>query len=1021
MAQEVADMAAQRFPNAMALSGSETPSPGAIGERKVGSIVRTLTVNLVPTMVRINPGFKVEQRKPGRLLTQPSTPARNGGLDNAEGNLICRVNDCIRSESHSTEYVVLDLLGQGTFGQVFRCQEMPSRRFVAVKVVKNKPAYTAQAHCEIKIAAMLTNLQRRQPESDSRTVKLLHHFAFSGHLCLVFEELGTNLYEVLKNSQFRGLPLAVVRTYITQILQALVCLQQHFIIHCDLKPENILLDLAASAAPPEGAAEAGRASPRPRPLQAFRGSAFGSMGDIANATSARDDLLSGAKNGMLGGGGRGRRRRRHQGAQGVRVIDFGSACFEGQTMYSYIQSRFYRSPEVLLGLPYNGAIDMWSFGCICAELFLGLPILPGSSEHNQLSRIVTMFGAPPRYMLLAGKHTKKFFHSKRVLNDAQRFTLKTAEEFATAQGKPVAESKRYFRYDSLTDILVKYPFRRNMTAQDMEREKQARLVFAHFCAGLLRIDPRERYTAKQALQHPFITGEPLTEAFRPAPDPRIVDSAVREAMRSDMEAAGNGQHHPEQPLKRSSSKTEAGFSQPIPVPRDQLSQRVPKPHLMAFSESNANAAPMLAPMHPADVPGAVHPAFIIGAMAPNPAPPQAPPLPNLHTPPSFPSGAPPDATPPFARFAQPQAAAQSASLGGGGFAYSYGAPGQLVGMSDFGFALGHRPERPSPGAPLGAATPQQPFLFGSSGAPAGALLTTPERLTRRQTTAGAHRRHHPSQQRHRHAAVQQAFQQETPEDAPAAGAQLPPGPLKPPPGAGSGFAGPQSMPEDSTLAQHMDAARRWAPAGAAQTEAIAIPAAAQRRAPAAAAPPRERAGALVVGPGHALRKRHSMPVDMGGLGVGGEGTPGGSAGLSPMGFSPMGFSPMSPMGSFGLPIAAHSAGGGMAAFSPPGGGGIALQAPFHQAGQAQVQQMHVQQRHMQMQQMQHMQHMQQMQMQQMQMQQQGAPMAARVPFQQGRAASPLPRGEEKGAGVIMEDVKKADTDDSAGWDPWFSG
>ena len=164
-----------------------------------------------------------------------------------------------------------------------------------------------------------------------------------------------------------------------------------------------------------------------------------------------------------------------------------------------------------------------------------------------------------------------------------------------------------------------------------------------------------------------------------------------------------------------------------------------------------------------------------------------------------------------------------------------------------------------------------------------------------------------------------------------------------------------------------------------------------------------------------------MPVDMGGLGVGGEGTPGGSAGLSPMGFSPMGFSPMSPMGSFGLPIAAHSAGGGMAAFSPPGGGGIALQAPFHQAGQAQVQQMHVQQRHMQMQQMQHMQHMQQMQMQQMQMQQQGAPMAARVPFQQGRAASPLPRGEEKGAGVIMEDVKKADTDDSAGWDPWFSG
>lgn len=49
----------------------------------------------------------------------------------------------------------------------------------------------------------------------------------------------------------------------------------------------------------------------------------------------------------------------------IKLIDFGSACFEGHIVYTYIQSRFYRSPEVLLGLPYTGAIDMWSLGCIC--------------------------------------------------------------------------------------------------------------------------------------------------------------------------------------------------------------------------------------------------------------------------------------------------------------------------------------------------------------------------------------------------------------------------------------------------------------------------------------------------------------------------------------------------------------------------------------------------------------------------------------------------------------------------------
>lgn len=76
----------------------------------------------------------------------------------------------------------------------------------------------------------------------------------------------------------------------------------------------------------------------------------------------------------------------------IKVIDFGSSCHEANRIYTYIQSRFYRSPEVLLNMRYTGAIDMWSFGCIVAELFLGLPLFPGSSEYNQLFRIVEMLG-----------------------------------------------------------------------------------------------------------------------------------------------------------------------------------------------------------------------------------------------------------------------------------------------------------------------------------------------------------------------------------------------------------------------------------------------------------------------------------------------------------------------------------------------------------------------------------------------------------------------------------------------------
>ena len=65
---------------------------------------------------------------------------------------------------------------------------------------------------------------------------------------------------------------------------------------------------------------------------------------------------------------------------GIKVIDFGSSCFQDERIYTYIQSRFYRAPEIILGIPYTPAIDMWSFGCILVELFTGYPIFPGENE-----------------------------------------------------------------------------------------------------------------------------------------------------------------------------------------------------------------------------------------------------------------------------------------------------------------------------------------------------------------------------------------------------------------------------------------------------------------------------------------------------------------------------------------------------------------------------------------------------------------------------------------------------------------
>lgn len=73
---------------------------------------------------------------------------------------------------------------------------------------------------------------------------------------------------------------------------------------------------------------------------------------------------------------------KHPAKSAVKVIDFGSSCFENEKVYTYIQSRFYRSPEVILGMNYHMAIDMWSLGCILAELYTGMPIFPGENEAS---------------------------------------------------------------------------------------------------------------------------------------------------------------------------------------------------------------------------------------------------------------------------------------------------------------------------------------------------------------------------------------------------------------------------------------------------------------------------------------------------------------------------------------------------------------------------------------------------------------------------------------------------------------
>ena len=156
---------------------------------------------------------------------------------------------------------------------------------------------------------------------------------------------------------------------------------------------------------------------------------------------------------------------------GIKVIDLGSSCFENERVYTYIQSRFYRAPEIMLGIAYTPCIDIWSLGCILAELYTGYPLFPGESEQEQMLCIMEVLGEPPAKLLEASTRKKLFFDAANA-----------PKVITNSRGK-----KRYPQTKTLASVL-----------------KSSDPAFTDFIAQCLAWDPESRLTPDQALKHQWI-------------------------------------------------------------------------------------------------------------------------------------------------------------------------------------------------------------------------------------------------------------------------------------------------------------------------------------------------------------------------------------------------------------------------------------------------------------------------------------------------------------------------------------
>ncbi|KAJ2872253.1 serine/threonine protein kinase, CMGC, dual-specificity [Coemansia aciculifera] len=380
----------------------------------------------------------------------------NYGFDDERGDYIIHMHDHMLYR-----YELQEVMGKGSFGQVLRACDHKTGETVAIKIIRNRKRFHHQAQVEVKL---LECLRRWDPSGAHNILQMTASFYFRNHLCIVMELLSINLYEWLKAHQFSGTPVPLLRSFTVQMLQSLQLMARHRIIHADLKPENILL-AHPPPMPSRRVAPPGASGPPPHPL--------------SNPQLGADI---------------------QRGAYQIKVIDLGSSCFETERVYTYIQSRFYRAPEVILGLPYGTGIDVWSLGCIVVELLTGYPLFPGENEREQLATIVEVLGPPPAYMLERAPRCADFAEPAPYgVQATPTGNMLLLPNGACLVGnlviKPFSNSKGKRRRPGSRPLV-----------QILARARDPRLV--DFVLRTLAWDPAMRMSPEDALCHPWINDMP---------------------------------------------------------------------------------------------------------------------------------------------------------------------------------------------------------------------------------------------------------------------------------------------------------------------------------------------------------------------------------------------------------------------------------------------------------------------------------------------------------------------------------
>lgn len=284
-------------------------------------------------------------------------------------------------------------------------------KFKEEVAVKMLNNYTSIAKHTMTEYNILTRINNTYPNSNF-FIRNTENFKFRNHFCMVFELLAESAYDLYDRENFRTDENSLKR-YVSDILKGMVLLNTLGIIHNDMKPDNLLLPIS----------------------------------------------------------------HKNENEPKIKVMDFGLSCVKGSQTTKcpeyYIQTRYYRSPEVMLALGYTTMSDMWSLGVIIGEMFRGSEFIFGESEADQFAAVMEIVGLPPVELIERSNRRKIYYEAVCY------------------------ETKKGFK---------RRPYRKSIT-KTLLLDTPDHDLFLDFLQRLLRWDPIERMSAVDALNHPWITGD----------------------------------------------------------------------------------------------------------------------------------------------------------------------------------------------------------------------------------------------------------------------------------------------------------------------------------------------------------------------------------------------------------------------------------------------------------------------------------------------------------------------------------